>query len=290
MTTIDPFQVAALTGRPVEGETVIDVHGHCAGWEEPGGPGPRAWPLSAGSLLASMQRVGAAHLVFSHFDALRATTPGNLAAAAADTEHIVRQAAGRLSAHLVLHPCFAAEVRAQLDALRSTAVYVGAKLHGELHDVRAGSDRIAPLLARCEELDLSVLLHVHPADTLDDIAGVATRYSRLRFILAHLWPRMPGAADAFRAHPNLFTDSSLSGSRPGAVEQMVATVGADRVLYGSDSSYLSMGGQFSKAASTALPVAVKRQIFAANPCAALPRLARKLSAQNRPSPPPTPVS
>jgi len=278
MTERDPFHAAAMAGRPAESETVIDVHGHCAGLDEPVGPAPRAWPLSARSLLDALRKVGAAHLVFSHFDALRATTPGDLDAAHRDTENIVQESAGLLSAHLVLHPCFPTQIRAQLDRTSSHEVYVGAKLHGELHEVRANSPRVALLLARCEELGLTVLLHVHPADTMDDIGGLAGRYPRLKFILAHLWPKLDGAASLFRAHPQLFTDTSLSFGLPGAVERMVETVGTARVVYGSDASYLSMGGQFSKVACSALPLAVKRQVFSANPLDALPLLARKLRA------------
>jgi hypothetical protein len=284
MTERDPFQEAALAGLPVNSERVVDVHGHCAGIAEPAGPAARSWPLSAQALLAAMDRVGEVHLVFSHFDALRTTTPGGLTAAQADADQILRHAAGRLSAHVVLHPCFPAEVRAQLDALPPHAAWVGAKLHGELHDVRALSPRLEPLLARCEELGLAVLLHVHPADGLDDIAALAARYPRLNFVLAHLWPRHAGAAAAFRAHPNLFTDTSLSYGPPDAVGRMVDTVGADRVVYGSDASYLGMGGQLAKVACAPLSLDAKRRIFAANALRALPRLARRLVDLNLTNP------
>jgi predicted TIM-barrel fold metal-dependent hydrolase len=272
----DFFRSAALLGRPVEKETVIDVHGHCAGLDEPVGPLPASWPLSARTLGETLGQIGIAHLVFSHFDALRATTPGDLGAAHRNTAAIVKAEAKRLSAHLVLHPWFPAETRAQLDALSPGETYVGAKVHGELHDVRAASPRLSPLLARAEELGLSVLLHVHPADTMDDIDRLAGRYQRLNFILAHLWPKPEGAAALFAAHPNLYTDTSLSSGLPGAVERMVATVGEDRVVFGSDAAYLSPGGQFSKVACAALPPAVKHRLFFHNPLSALPLLARKL--------------
>lgn len=276
MSEHDPFMMAALRGQPVSGETIIDVHGHCAGLEEPVCHSPRAWPISCGALLQSMQRVGVDHLVFSHFEALRATTPGNLKAAHRDTADVVLPAAARLSAHLVLHPWLPEETGTQLDAVPMNSVYVGAKVHGELHDVRANSPRLTPMLKRCEELDLTVLLHVHPADSMDDIGTLAGRFPRLNIILAHLWPKREWAAALFQAHPNLFTDTSLSATPPGAVEGMVGVVGPERVVYGSDASYLSMGGQFSKVACAALPPDVKRRIFCSNPFAALPRLARKL--------------
>jgi len=46
----DPFQAAALIGGPVEDETLIDVHGHCAGVNEPTDPRPHGWPISARTL------------------------------------------------------------------------------------------------------------------------------------------------------------------------------------------------------------------------------------------------
>lgn len=290
MSDCDPFSNAALAGRPLREESLLDIHGHCAGLEEPqDGSAPRTWPLSSRALLAAMDRIGAAHLVFSHFDALRATTPSALAAAHRDTEALVAASGGRLSAHLVLHPYFPEEVHGMLDRVAGgDAIHVGAKVHGELHDVRAASPRIAPLLGRCEDLGLSVLLHVHPADSSADIGALAARFPRLTFVLAHLWPRPEGVAALFGDHPNLRTDTSLSYGLPGAIEAMVRAAGPDRVLYGSDCSYLSMGAQFSKAACTALPVADKRRLFSVNALAAFPLLERRLApaAPSRPLPPP----
>jgi predicted TIM-barrel fold metal-dependent hydrolase len=277
MNAHDPFQAAALTGGPPTPEIVVDVHGHCAGLEEPAQALPRAWPLSARRLIAALDRCGIRHLLFSHFDALRATTPEALRAAQDDTTRIVAATGGRLLAHLVLHPWLPVESLRQLATDSVGQVCVGAKVHGELHDTRAASPRLAPLLTRAEDLGLTVLLHVHPADGAGDIDRLAARHPRLNFILAHLWPRLDSARALFSAHPNLFTDTSLSAGPPGAVERLVEAVGEDRVIFGSDASYLSPGAQFAKVACANLPLSTKRRLFSSNALAALPLLARRVT-------------
>lgn len=273
MNAPDPFLAAALTATPVSPATVIDIHAHVDHWSAADETDVPYWPRSARALLAAADRVGARHLVFSHLDALRATLASDLEAAHADSESIVRRSAGRLSAHLVLHPHFPRETIAWLDRLAPGEVFVGAKLHGELHDVRLLSKSLAPFFERCEARRLSVLVHLHPADTAADLEAIAARHPRLNFLLAHLRPRPDEAATLFAAHANLYTDTSLSHSLPGAIEDFVAAAGPDRLLYGSDATYLSVGAQFSKVAFARVAPEVKRRIFGLNALQAFPRLA-----------------
>lgn len=273
MNAPDPFAAAALAASPIERELVLDIHAHVDAWAAADGDTAPYWPRSAVALLAAAERVGVRHLTFSHLNALRATLATDLEAAHADSESVVRRSAGRLTAHLVLHPHFPRETAARLDALKPGEIFVGAKLHGELHDVRLQSRVLTPLLERCEVHRLSVLVHLHPADTVADLAAIARRHPRLNFLCAHLRPRPDEAATLFAAHANIFTDTSLSQSLPGAVEDFVAAAGADRLLYGSDATYLSVGAQFSKVALARLPLEAKRRVFAHNALRAFPLLA-----------------
>lgn len=274
MNAPDRFAAAALAGRPPEGELVIDIHAHVDSWSVPTAGVP-FWPRSAQELLAASDRVGVRCSVFSHLDALRSTLATDLEAAHRDTESVVRRSEGRLAAHLVLHPHFSRATLERLERLVPGEIFVGAKLHGELHDVRLQSKVLSPFFEQCQRLKLSVLVHLHPADGVGELATIAARYPRLNFLIAHLRPLPAEAGPLFAAHRNLFTDTSLSSSRPGAIEEFIAATGPDRLLYGSDATYLSVGAQFSKLALSGLAPEVKRRVFARNALRAFPLLAVK---------------
>jgi len=105
----------------------------------------------------------------------------------------------------------------------------GVKLHPWLHDYRL-TDAL-PLLQRCEERGLPVLAHLGlgPAE---DVAEVLDKLPRLNLVLAHggiphfekLW-RLPRVRFDV-ALPALVSQST--------VRRLLAAVGPDRVLFGSD--------------------------------------------------------
>jgi len=105
----------------------------------------------------------------------------------------------------------------------------GVKLHAWLHDYRL-TDAI-PLLQRCEERGLPVLVHLGLGPP-EDVEAVVDRLPNLKLLLAHggiphfdrLW-RLP------RVRFDVALRALVSES---TVRRMLETVGSDRVLFGSD--------------------------------------------------------
>lgn len=66
------------------------------------------------------------------------------------------------------------------------------------------------------------------------VANLARRYPEARIILAHIGGNFIYTCDAIRDTPNVMTDSSGTFCETGMVEHAVRTLGAQRVLFGSD--------------------------------------------------------
>jgi predicted TIM-barrel fold metal-dependent hydrolase len=120
---------------------------------------------------------------------------------------------------------------------------VGIKIHPEEHAYKI-TDHGDELFSFFEEVDAPVMTHSGcPSSLPIDFVPFANRYAKARVLLAHLGNGMgdKGRVDlqvrAVQAaqHGNLWVDSSSARSiLPGLVEWAVKEIGAERILFGSD--------------------------------------------------------
>ena len=123
----------------------------------------------------------------------------------------------------------------ELERWRTVAGFVGVKLHPHWHRYRTAI--LDPLLARCEELGLPVLVHLG-FGARGDYRGMAERFSRLRMVCAHAG--MPYFAKLWgyaRGRRNLWVDLSSPYLDERLVREAVAAMGPERCLYGTDAPY-----------------------------------------------------
>ncbi|MBP3633924.1 MAG: amidohydrolase [Oscillospiraceae bacterium] len=102
---------------------------------------------------------------------------------------------------------------------------------------------VYPLAERLIELDMPLLLHVFyksiaqfPDETrANHVRNLADRYPELKIVMAHLGGDVYHAMRVIKDCPNVYVDNS--GSRGGGPDMTHAykMVGADRLLFGSDS-------------------------------------------------------
>ena len=105
----------------------------------------------------------------------------------------------------------------------------GVKLHTWLHDYRIND--ALPLLERCQERGLPVLVHLGLGPP-EDVAEVVDKLPNLNLILAH--GGIPHFEKLWRL-PRVRFDVALPAlCSEATVRRMLAAVGPDRVLFGSD--------------------------------------------------------
>ncbi|MCA9533099.1 MAG: amidohydrolase [Myxococcales bacterium] len=122
-----------------------------------------------------------------------------------------------------------------LERYRTVPGMVGVKLHPHWHDYR--TEVLGPVLARCQELGLPVLIHLGFGER-GDFRAICRDYPRLNVISAHAG--FPFYKDLWRFRdecPNLHVDLSSPYIDERLARATVAAMGAERCLYGTDAPY-----------------------------------------------------
>jgi len=95
----------------------------------------------------------------------------------------------------------------------------------------------------------------------NDIAYLADRFPQTRFVMAHLGGQWVQGVRTIRPYANVWTDLSGSRAYMGSVEYAVKELGAQRVLFGTDSFIRNPAVMLSKVAAADLVLATKRRIL-----------------------------
>lgn len=150
---------------------------------------------------------------------------------------------------------------------------VGIKIHPEEHAYRI-ADHGEELFSFFEEVDAPVMTHSGCPNSLPaDFVPFADRHPGAKVLLAHLGN---GAGDHGRVdlqvravqaakHRNLWVDSSSARSiLPGLVEWAVQEIGAERILFGSDTPLYHVALQRARIEAAEIPPDAKRLILREN--------------------------
>ncbi|MBI3972554.1 MAG: amidohydrolase [Chloroflexi bacterium] len=175
----------------------------------------------------------------------------------------------------ILGNCFVSctypdEAERELEECIERRGFRGLKLYAAC---RYDDPRVLPVVARAARYGIPVLLHVTQrrvneapgqyASDAREVAYLAERLPGAKLILAHL----NGGGDwAFsiktaRPYPNIFLDISGSSVDAGMVEAAYEAVGAERLLFGTDSSMCEGVGKLQGAE---IPEQAKQLIWGAN--------------------------
>jgi predicted TIM-barrel fold metal-dependent hydrolase len=166
---------------------------------------------------------------------------------------------------VVVHPDREETFRQAEEMLRSPKT-LGIKIHPAYHgyDITARGDEIFSFAAG---LGASVLMH---PDALDKMAGFADRYPDMTLILAHLGGEEFLDAAAAARHGNILVDTSGGASSlNNVVERGVERIGAERILFGTDT--YAAGFQTGRIVWAGIPDGDKRKILRDNARARFPR-------------------
>ncbi|TNE85033.1 MAG: amidohydrolase [Deltaproteobacteria bacterium] len=141
----------------------------------------------------------------------------------------------RFASWIFLNPAHDPDVLDTLERWRHEPGMIGVKLHPHWHDWEL--ERAWPLLARCEELGLPVLIHFGFGPR-GDFREMCERFPRLTVISAHAgFPFFQALWKHADRYPNLHVDLSSPYLSERLVRATVARMGAHRCLYGSDAPY-----------------------------------------------------
>jgi predicted TIM-barrel fold metal-dependent hydrolase len=219
----------------------IDVHGHYGRYIR-AGAGSLLDTLSSGDAVEVVRRARAANIVLTFVSPLTALLPRFHGDAVAGNSEAARVVAGTpgLKQYVVIDPR-REQTYAQAEEILAQPQCVGIKIHPEEHGypIREHARPIFEFAARHRAV---VLTHTSEQNSVaDDFIDWADRFPEVRLILAHIGCGHDGdlthqvRAVGRSRHGNVCADTSSARSIvPGLIEWAVREVGADRVLFGTD--------------------------------------------------------
>ncbi len=254
-------------GPPLE---AIDVHAHYGvSRDQPCARVGRWMSADAAEVLRRARRVHVAITVVSPLAGLMTHT-------AAGVERANRDAARVAAAHHALRQWVIVDPRSrrtfdQAAELLRAPWCVGIKIHPELHGYPIREHGRA-LFAFAERHGAVVLTHSGQERSLPaDFVPLANAFPGVRLILGHLGfcidgdPTRQVRAIQRCRHGNLYTDTSSAKSIiPRLLEWAVREVGAERILFGSDTPLYFLANQRARVDAADLPAAAKRRILRDN--------------------------
>jgi predicted TIM-barrel fold metal-dependent hydrolase len=248
----------------------IDIHGHYGRFDRP--DRPLATQLQSADAATVVRRARESNTQYTAVSPLLGLMPrGNNDPVAGNEEaaRIVAQHEGLLQ-WVIIDP-LKPETYQQADAMLKTPKCVGIKIHPEehLYPIKEHGDKIFSFAADRRAL---VLTHSGERNSMpEDFVPFADAFPEMNLILAHIgcgWDGDLGyqvRAVSQSRHGNLYADtSSASSIVPNLIEFAVREVGADRVLYGTDTPLYCTVMQRARIDHADLNDQEKRQILRDN--------------------------
>lgn len=240
---------------------IVDVHTHIGLWPSSYLPAP--W---TDDLLDTMRRTGTAVSLLS---SMRAIWSGEVRTGNAEAVEAARRHPGRIYVHAVANP-HRREDRDELSELLGQPEVRGIKIHPDTHGCPIDDRRYDWILELAVEHGVPVLGHSFGGTPHSDPAGygtVAGRHPELVLLAGHAGAN----PDGFRAmiaagqeHPNLYAELCGSLMTGRWVRNLVAALGADRVLHGTDSTLIDPRFGVGRVLYAQLSAADRDQVLAGN--------------------------
>lgn len=276
----------------INGYTIIDGHTHTFSTEEVArkiiesfnriysiefeNPGTS----DTGDILQNMSRMGIDYSIMANFAPAKILDANNLWTLETAAEH------ARLIPLVSFHPDMPGSIRELLEAYIEKGAK-GVKLHPMAQGFDPRDSRLDPLYEGCSHTGLPVVFHcgrvsnarLNEYSDLDTLLPVIQRYPRIHFILTHMVDGNAGAVMRLaQEYGNISFDTSIviTGYPPimrvnepswlndDEVVDIIAGIGAERVIFGSDYPWGSPGPDARRILGMKLDEHQKRRIFSEN--------------------------
>jgi hypothetical protein len=138
--------------------------------------------------------------------------------------------------------------------------------------VRASDPRLDPIVERAAELSALIFQHTWykatgnlPGESTGaDLAVLAHRHPRAQFLCGHTGGDWELGLPAVRERPNVAVETGGSDPTSGMIEMCVRELGAERIVFGSDTSGRSLATQLGKVQGARISEADRGLILGGN--------------------------
>jgi predicted TIM-barrel fold metal-dependent hydrolase len=188
------------------------------------------------------------------------------------------ESAGRLVYGLTYDPNYPEDSMRWLNLAAERPGFVGCKIHPSFHQVWPADARYEPVWRFAAERAVPITAHswalssynpVQKYATPDQFAHYAEQLPDVNFILGHAGGRYSGhlaALELAQRYPNVSMDISGDSYPFGFIEWLVAGVGADRILFGSDVNWIDPRTHLGRIYDADITLEEKKMILGENAC------------------------
>ena len=165
---------------------------------------------------------------------------------------------------------------AALEGAKDWPGFVGLKIHPSFHNVPAGDQSYTPAWRFAAENDVPILTHSWSVSSCNPKQRLSTpeqfedfvkAFPSVRLVLAHAGGRGTGRIDTVRManeHLNVYLDIAGDIFDYALMESLVATVPAERILFGSDYPWLDVRSRLSHVLLADISTSDKTKILCEN--------------------------
>ncbi|HEY3340959.1 MAG TPA: amidohydrolase family protein [Anaerolineae bacterium] len=236
--TPDPFVIKGLAGQPIDLCKVIDAHGHLG--EPPNFGLPES---SAASLVRVMDRLGIDLSCVSAMPALF----GDAARGNRIVETAMREFPQRFFGYMVADVGYPELILPELErCLRSGFGGVKIWSYGAKPGLPYDHPNYRPVLEFANAHHLPVLAHTWGAE-LDQLAPAIVAFPNITWLMAHTASSQKEKYIRFgKDNPNVYLELCFSPCPRGLVEELVGAGLAGKLIFGSDSTFMSATQQIGR--------------------------------------------
>ena len=243
---------------------VIDAHTHMAPEEHKTVSGLMMLRSSCEHITGKLDRLGVESIITAPWEGI--ATDGM--AGNAQTVHAAGQYPGRYYGYCCCNINYAEDLAGWRGWFeRYPDVFVGIKPYWPYQKFSLLDERLTPWLEYADEHRLLLLLHSNTAEKLVETAILCERYPGITFILAHAgceYSVAEGCVRLAKKHVNVVLEITYTTLTRGMIEYLVAEIGANRVLYGSDLPMRDPAPQLGWVAYAQIPEEDKKKILYGN--------------------------
>lgn len=246
-------EVPASSVTDVPTHPIIDAHAHLGRWFS-----TYVHAGDAANLVRTMDRLGIQSTAIIAFDAIAADMHGGNAQVAV----AMRDYPGRFLGYATVDPNEPGAIQGELERCFNDYGFHAIKFHCATHGYPADGENYRPALEYADAHRRAVLIHGSITE------GMLKAYPNAQFLAAHVggWDgRFPHYTLALcRNYPNLHCELCSSVVCNGVMEKLVAEVGADRIVFGTDTPLMDAGYQLGRVVTARLSAEEKEQILYRN--------------------------
>ena len=188
------------------------------------------------------------------------------------------QSEHRLPFCLAYSPVYSQDSLTVITTAANHPGFVGVKIHPVVELVMPDDPAYDPAWQFAAQRRLPIVTHswaavdYNPSQRFavaSDFDAYVARYPEVNLILGHAGGRYTGhvaAADLARKYPNVYLDLSGDVYSFGLIEWLVANVGADRVLFGTDMNWIDPRTILGRVLDAGISLEAKKMILGDNAC------------------------